>query len=106
MEYVNQVKYWIEASKDDLNSAESIFKNKNYDWSLFIGHLALEKILKAYFVSTQNSIPPKSHKLDYLAELCGFNLNDDEIAFLKLVNEFNLGARYPDYKRKFKEICT
>lgn len=71
MEYLRQIEYWLEVSKDDLNSADSIFLSGNYDWSLYIAHLALEKILKAYYVFVENEIPPKIHKLDRIAELSG-----------------------------------
>jgi HEPN domain-containing protein len=73
---------------------------------LFIAQLSLEKILKAYFVKERNEVPPKFHKVDKNAELPGLPLNDDQIELLRLVNEFNLQARYPDYKKKFKTICT
>lgn len=106
MEYLKQIEYWREISQDDLASAESIFKNGNYDWALYIAHLALEKILKAYFVAVKDEIPPKIHKLDRIAELSGLQLMEEQEELLKIVNEFNLEARYPDYKKKFKEICT
>ncbi|MBU1262965.1 HEPN domain-containing protein [bacterium] len=34
-----------------MDVAETLFQNKKYDWCLFIGHLVLEKILKAFYVS-------------------------------------------------------
>lgn len=53
-----------------------------------------------------NEIPPKIHKLDRIAELGGLQLSEEQEELLKIVNEFNLEARYPDYKKKFKDICT
>jgi HEPN domain-containing protein len=106
MDYSKQKKHWIESSIDDLYSSESIFNNGNYDWSLFIGHLSLEKILKAYFIYKKKEIPLKTHKLDKLAEVSDLILSDEQYQFFIKVNEFNLEARYPDYKTKFKEICT
>jgi HEPN domain-containing protein len=44
------IKYWKESARHDLDSAESIYNSGRYDWCLFAGHLALEKILKALFV--------------------------------------------------------
>lgn len=76
MEYLRQIEYWTEISNDDLKSAESIFSNGNYDWSLYIAHLALEKILKAYYVSVMRDSPPKIHKLDRIAELSGLLLSE------------------------------
>ncbi len=44
------IKYWLKTSEDDLFSMESTFNAGHYDWALFIGHLSLEKILKALWV--------------------------------------------------------
>lgn len=106
MSYLKQIEYWLEISQDDLKSAESIFNNGNYDWSLYIGHLALEKVLKAYYTAKMNEVPPKIHKLDRIAELSGLEVTEEQDKLLKIINEFNLEARYPDYKKKFKDICT
>ncbi len=64
------ISYWLESAKHDLDTAESLFKSEKYDWCLFIGHLVLEKVLKAIFVDKNNNkIPPKTHKLIKLASL-------------------------------------
>ena len=44
------VAYWISQSDDDLVVAESMLEKGHYTWSLFIGHLVLEKLLKAIYV--------------------------------------------------------
>ena len=106
MEYLKQIEYWLEISQDDLKSAESIFINGNYDWALYIGHLALEKVLKAYYAAKMNVVPPKIHKLDRIAELSGLEVSEEQDKLFKIINEFNLEARYPDYKKKFKNLCT
>lgn len=63
------IKYWIKTSEDDLSSMESIFNAGNYDWALFIGHLSLEKIMKALWVKNNTSdVPPKTHNLKKIAD--------------------------------------
>ncbi|MDZ7767401.1 MAG: HEPN domain-containing protein [Melioribacteraceae bacterium] len=52
-----QVKYWIESATEDVETAKKIYKNGTYDWSLFISHLALEKLLKAFFIKANDAIP-------------------------------------------------
>ena len=100
------IKYWRESAQHDLKSAESIFNSGRYDWCLYVGHLALEKILKAIFVDkNDNNIPPKIHNLVRLAELSRIELNDDQKFFLDKVNDFNIQTRYPDYKLEFYMIC-
>ena len=44
------IKYWLSSSDRDLTVMESLFDNGHYVWALFVGHLVLEKILKAHYV--------------------------------------------------------
>ncbi len=107
MDKQDHIKYWIETSEHDLNASASIFETGKYDWSLFIAHLALEKLLKAFWVKNNESFyPPKIHNLAKLAEEGKLDLSDEEKIFLLEVNEFNLEARYPDYKFRFYLRCT
>jgi HEPN domain-containing protein len=101
------IKYWRESAQRDLESAEVIFGSGKYDWCLFIGHLALEKILKALFVErNDNTIPPKIHNLVRLAELSKIELDDDQKFLLDRINDFNIQARYPDYNLDFYKRCN
>ncbi len=101
------VAYWLKSASHDLDTAGSLFKSKKYDWCLFIGHLVLEKCLKANFVyNNNNKVPPKLHNLVKLAELSNLNLTEKQRLFLDEVNDFNLEVRYPDYKLEFYKRCT
>ncbi|MCX6149636.1 MAG: HEPN domain-containing protein [Ignavibacteriales bacterium] len=107
MEKQEIIKYWIETSENDLKSSSTIFESGKYDWTLFIAHLALEKLLKAYWVKNNNTlIPPKTHNLAKIAVDAKLNLTDEEKIFLLEVNEFNIETRYPDYKFEFYKKCT
>lgn len=103
-EYID---YWVKTSKNDMLSMESNFNSANYDWALFIGHLSLEKILKALYVKNNESdIPPRTHNLKKLADEARHLLTEDEAMLLLEINEFNLETRYPDYKFDFHSKCT
>lgn len=39
--------YWIASSDHDFNAMVHLFEKGDYTWSLFIGHLVIEKLLKA-----------------------------------------------------------
>jgi HEPN domain-containing protein len=97
----------VESAEHDLDSAESLFAAGKYDWSLFIGHLVLEKILKALYVQdNQNQLPPKTQNLVKLAENTNIVLSADQKFFLDEVNDFNLEVRYPEYRHEFYKKCT
>jgi len=101
------IKYWLDSSKNDLEAADNLFASKKYDWCLFIGHLVIEKSLKAFFVfRNNNKIPPKTHNLLKLSELSKLDITEDQKLFLDEVNDFNLDVRYPEYKKEFYKICT
>jgi len=53
MEKQDYINYWVETSESDLASMESVFNAGTYNWSLFIGYLALEKLLKAAWIKTK-----------------------------------------------------
>lgn len=46
---LRQIEYWVESSEDDYKAMNNSYASKDYVWSLFIGHLAIEKLLKAVY---------------------------------------------------------
>ncbi len=79
----------MKAAELDLPVAEHLFKNGYNVWCLFIGHLVLEKILKAHYVKCTGKTPPKIHDLVKLVEKSGLNLNRKQVEFLLRANNFN-----------------
>ena len=108
MKIEEHIDYWLESAEHDLDVADTLFGNGKYDWCLFIGHLVLEKALKAlYLRDTQNKLPPKTHNLVKLAENTStIKWTDEQKVFLDEINDFNLEVRYPDYKQMFYKQCT
>ena len=101
------IQYWIESADSDLDTAEALFSAEKYDWCLFLGHLVLEKLLKAHYVRDNgNKMPPRIHNLIKLSEKTKIILTDDQKEFLNTVTDFNLEVRYPEYKRGFQRKCT
>ncbi len=101
------IKYWIESADHDLDTSNTLFEAGKYDWSLFVGHLVLEKLLKAVYVqNNDNKIPPKLHNLVRLAEISKIGLDEDQKMMLDKINDFNIEVRYPEYKNEFYKLCT
>ena len=102
------VNYWIEISDNDYNTMNHLFEKKDYHWSLFLGHLVIEKLIKAIHanIAEEYHSPVYSHDLLYLAEKVGLELTDERKKQFAIMTTFNIQARYPDYKKAFYEKCT
>ncbi len=83
-----------------------LFEKGDYTYTLFFGHLTIEKLLKAIFVSKFNEPPPHTHRLAYLAEKTELGLSSERIELLEIITDFNLEARYPDERFSFYKRCT
>lgn len=107
MEIDQHIKFWIDGADHDLEAAESLQASGKFDWCLFLGHLVLEKALKAAYVRDNlNRMPPRTHNLVKIAEATTLEIDEDNRVFLDEVTAFNLEVRYPDYKQEFFKKCT
>ncbi len=100
------IRYWIDSSDEDYETMMVMFNSKKYSWSLFIGHLMIEKLLKAYFLMKKSEYPPFIHNLLRLAEKSEIELSDQRKKELVTITAFNINARYDDYKMSFQKLCT
>ena len=100
------INYWITSSDEDFDTMLAMFESKRFNWALFIGHLMIEKLLKALYVKVKKDYPPFIHNLLRLAVLSELELNENQKEFLVTVTAFNINARYDDYKKSFQIKCT
>lgn len=98
MEVKEKNLFWHKEAKRALVVAQDLFRLKRYVETLFFGHLALEKLLKAKIVKATKRDPIYSHDLVILAQYAGLTLDKDDISFLARVNIYYIRARYQDYK--------
>lgn len=108
MKNIDLMNYWIESSDRDYESMKKNYETKQFTWALFIGHLTIEKLLKAIYakLNEESPYPPKIHNLNILAERCNIELDERKAKILMTCNSFNISARYEDYKNEFYERCT
>lgn len=102
-----KVKYWVEISEYDFETAKAMLKSKRYLYVGFMCHQAVEKILKAYYVSLKKSQPKFTHRLTYLTESTDIEnqLSNEQKFFIDELEPLNIEARYPTYKDKlFKKL--
>lgn len=52
------VNHWISRSEKDFETMNHLYKSKDYHWSLFIGHLVIERLLKACVVKRTKTHAP------------------------------------------------
>lgn len=84
-----------------------LFEKEDYHWALFIGHLVIEKLLKACFVKNiDTQHPPPIHNLLRLAEQANLQLSEEQKDILVTITTFNIRARYDDYQLAFYRTCT
>ncbi|MBI5893627.1 MAG: HEPN domain-containing protein [Deltaproteobacteria bacterium] len=101
-----KIDYWLKSAEYDWMVAGHLFEKGDYAYSLFFGHLTIEKILKAIFVSKFDEHPPFTHRLTYLAEKMELVLSPEKHELLEIITDFNLESRYPDEKFSFYKRCT
>jgi len=108
LDNIDLMKYWLESSDRDYEAMKKNFEIQQFTWSLFIGHLCIEKLLKGLYAKNNIESPYtiKSHNLLALAEKCNINLTNVDIEKLKIITQFNISARYEDYKNEFYKLCT
>ncbi|MCF8262321.1 MAG: HEPN domain-containing protein [Melioribacteraceae bacterium] len=97
------VEFWVESSDEDYEAMLVLNESHKFGWTLFIGHLTIEKLLKAYFVWSKKNYPPLTHNLLRLAESSDLQLDFDKKESLATITTFNINTRYDDYKMSFKQ---
>jgi len=61
------VQHWKESSDKDYRTMQNLLKSGDYSWALFLGHLVLEKLLKAQYVNNLEKHSIFTHDLLRLA---------------------------------------
>ena len=70
-----------------------------------MAHLVLEKLCKAHWVKDNaENHPPKIHNLVRLVEQTKLILPEEDLDFLRKMNDFQIEGRYPDYKDNLYRI--
>jgi len=91
-----EVKNWLESAQYDLDTAEQMLNTGRYIYTIFMCHLAIEKILKAKVGEITGKIPPKTHNLRYLIKLSGLEPSEEMFIFLSELSDVSIPTRYPE----------
>lgn len=92
----------------DLETAKAMLKSKRYLYVGFMCNQVIEKILKAYYVKTNNEQPPYTHKLIRIAEESNLykEMTESQKDFLDVIAPLNIEARYPTQKQELMEALN
>jgi HEPN domain-containing protein len=104
----SKVKYWIDLSDYDLETAGAMLQSKRYLYVGFMCHQTIEKSFKAYYSKLKSESAPYSHSLSYLAKQGGFyeKLSEDQREFIDQIEPLNIEARYPSHKERLLKSLT
>jgi HEPN domain-containing protein len=100
------IDYWVDSSNQNYQTMNNLYKSKDYDWCLFIGHLVLEKLIKAHYLKSNEKHPIFIHDLLRLASKTKLGPSKEQINWLDEITTFNLNVRYNNYKQDFHQLCT
>ena len=84
----------------------NLYESKDFHWALFIGHIVIERLLKAVVVKVSLQHAPFTHDLRRLAKLSRIEFDVSHIEWLDTITAFNLNARYDSYKQAFYLKCN
>ncbi len=83
-------RHWIDSSDADYKTMIHMYEPKDYNWSLFIGHIVIEKLIKASVAKTKNNHAPFTHDLTKLASLSSLKFSEEQLDWLDTITAFNL----------------
>lgn len=98
--------HWLTNSDKDFITMTHLFQSKDYHWALFMGHMVIERLLKAAVVKNSSKHAPFTHDLTQLAKISGLPFLEEQLDWLDSISTFNINARYDSYKEAFYKKCT
>ena len=105
------IEHWQKTAVRDWKAVKQLYEGKSYINALFFAHLVLEKLCKAHWIKyNTGNHPPRIHNLVRIVEQTDLKFTDEELDFLRKMNDFQMEGRYPDYKdtlyRVYKAVQT
>ncbi len=100
-----EVQNWLDSARYDLEAAGHLFRAGSYIYTVFMCHLALEKVLKAKVEEITGKEPPRTHDLEYLMELAQLSSDEDTEDFILELSNLSVVTRYPrDFQAMLKDF--
>jgi HEPN domain-containing protein len=87
---------WLGQSEYDFETAQAMYKTQRYVYAIFMCHLALEKLLKAFIIEKTKETPPRTHNLLMLLNMIALEMPIELKEFLATLNMMSVTTRYPE----------
>lgn len=100
------VAHWRKGAQDSLEVARMCLTAHKYEHALFSAHLAVEKALKARYISEHDDAAPFIHDLHALATVTSVVFSDDQMAILREMSRLAVRARYADHQWSEEQATT
>lgn len=91
---------WREGAEKNLAIGKEMIASGHFDWALFFGQLALEKLLKGLVTKKINQAPPFIHDLGKLSAVAQIPLTPEQAEDFAEITTFHIVARYDDIKKE------
>lgn len=103
-----KVKYWLDLSDYDYETAVAMQQSGRYLYVGFMCHQTMEKILKAYFNLNNPEPAPYTHSLSYIAKKAGIyeSFTNAYKDLIDILEPLNIQTRYPSQKEKLLQALT
>jgi HEPN domain-containing protein len=88
------VKFWLNSSLDDFETAKAMFAAHRYNYTMFMCQQSLEELLKAVIVIQTSDQPPFLHDLVLLSKKIHLALPNHIQQNLRNINPHYIVARY------------
>jgi len=102
------IKYWVEISEYDLETADAMFRTKRFLYVGFMCHQSIEKILKALYTKIYNEVVPYTHNLGFLISKTNLVelMDENKNSFINELEPMNVESRYPKYKEQIRAYLS
>jgi HEPN domain-containing protein len=84
---------WMESAAYDMKTARNMLKTGRYLYVVFMCHLALEKMLKAYLTESTQALPVRTHDLLFLISKSDLTLKTGHLDFIGQINNASIPTR-------------
>lgn len=88
------IKFWLQSSADDIDTAKTMLTAGRYNYAMFMCQQSLEELLKAIIIIQTNEQPPFIHDLINLSKKINLEIPGPIREGLRSINPHYIVARY------------